>query len=190
MMGHEPATATDGMDRLQIDLASTILRIEQAVDLAHDDPLRDLLVDRLRFDADRLRQHLAPETLAWAEQDPHFGATRGQLAAATPPASSWRLVITDSESLDGVAPACPNVDQHLNGDAQADAGPDVHGVFDCCPFPWIEGMGEKDAAALCDLLNAADAWRTMRQGSPTKPKPESAALVDAVDALRAWVRRP
>lgn len=33
------------------------------------------------------------------------------------------------------------------------------------------------------VVDAARAWRAMRAGTPTKPKPESAALLAAVDAL-------
>jgi hypothetical protein len=40
---------------------------------------------------------------------------------------------------------------------------------------------ERDA--LVNLRDAAVAWREMRRGSPVRPKPESAALIAAVDAL-------
>lgn len=33
------------------------------------------------------------------------------------------------------------------------------------------------------VIDAAVRWRAMRAGTPTKPKPESAALIAAVDAL-------
>jgi len=33
------------------------------------------------------------------------------------------------------------------------------------------------------VIAAARQWRAMRSSTPTKPKPESAALIDAVDAL-------
>jgi hypothetical protein len=33
------------------------------------------------------------------------------------------------------------------------------------------------------VVDAAVAWRRMRAGTPTRPKPESAALIAAVDAL-------
>jgi hypothetical protein len=33
------------------------------------------------------------------------------------------------------------------------------------------------------VVEAARAWRGMRTGTPTRPKPESAALIAAVDAL-------
>ena len=50
------------MDGLQLDLASVILRIEQA---QADPGMRDFLVDRLATcDARRLRTYLEPETLA------------------------------------------------------------------------------------------------------------------------------
>ena len=37
--------------------------------------------------------------------------------------------------------------------------------------------------AMDELFRRAQEWREMRRGSPTKPKPESAALISAVDAL-------
>jgi chromosome segregation ATPase len=39
--------------------------------------------------------------------------------------------------------------------------------------------------AMRAVVEAAEAWRSMRADTPTKPKPESAALIAAVDAWRA-----
>lgn len=49
-------------------------------------------------------------------------------------------------------------------------------------------LAQIDAAAtradrLRAVADAAIVWRQMRAGTPTKPKPESAALIAAVDAL-------
>jgi hypothetical protein len=62
--------------------------------------------------------------------------------------------------------------------------------------PAIEWLIEKRAEAVSslaavirshagwrDVIEKAKAWREMRRGTPTKPKPESAALAAAVDAL-------
>jgi len=53
----------------------------------------------------------------------------------------WRVIITDTESMTGVAPVCDNEQgQH---DAEGD-GPGS--VYDCCPHPHIE-LWDEDAAA-------------------------------------------
>jgi len=54
------------MSSLQLDLATTVARIERALALPEGDWLRDHLLDRLlTCDAPRLRRHLEPE---WAER--------------------------------------------------------------------------------------------------------------------------
>lgn len=61
--------------------------------------------------------------------------------------SAWRVVLTDSESLTGVAPACP----------QEHVGSTQSWVFDCCPGPHIECWSEGIAAEVARLLTTADA---------------------------------
>lgn len=60
------------------------------------------------------------------------------------PTPQWRVVISDSESPDAVAPVCEDPD-HEPGDG---------GVYDCCPEPVIEVGDERLAAYLVALLNA------------------------------------
>lgn len=53
---------TDLGDSLQLDIATAVARIEQALALPEDDALRCHLLDRLlTCDAPRLRRHLSPE---------------------------------------------------------------------------------------------------------------------------------
>ena len=70
----------------------------------------------------------------------------------------WRVIITDSENLDGVAPVCPNQNdytKHSTGDGYMKEPADDVGVYGCCPYPQIEGMNERQASALVEVLNAA-----------------------------------
>lgn len=59
----------------------------------------------------------------------------------------WRVIITDSESLTGVAPVCDN----QNGD-----GHGVNWVRDCCPYPHLETYSEIKAPALAAVLTDMD----------------------------------
>lgn len=69
----------------------------------------------------------------------------------------WRLILTDSESLTGLAPVCTGdrsdafheIPDHPDGPTQ-----DEDGVYDCCPWPQIETYSEPVAAYLVELLNA------------------------------------
>lgn len=77
----------------------------------------------------------------------------------------WRLVITDSESLSGIAPACTQsrTDGGLHDLGQNMGDPDDlsrwddHGVYDCCPHPHIECWTELAARPVLAALNAANA---------------------------------
>jgi hypothetical protein len=64
--------------------------------------------------------------------------------------SVWRVILTDSESLTGVAPVCPDV---RSGNHDSD---DV-GVYDCCPGPHIECWSERVADEVSKALTIADA---------------------------------
>jgi hypothetical protein len=69
----------------------------------------------------------------------------------------WRVIITDSKSLTGVAPVCPRQhDYEVHGVPDC-AAVDTHGVYGCCPHPQIETWGERDAKAIAFLLSAIGA---------------------------------
>lgn len=72
----------------------------------------------------------------------------------------WRVIITDSESLTGVAPVCPEqgkIEGQHGRDDSNDAWADDSGVYDCCPHPHIETWSETAAARVAELLNHANA---------------------------------
>jgi hypothetical protein len=72
----------------------------------------------------------------------------------------WRVVITDSESMTGLAPICVRQDErespHDHGDevglSSADRF-DLTGVYDCCPEPHIETYSVSTAAFLVEVMN-------------------------------------
>ncbi|MGW0584746.1 hypothetical protein ACWD25_54745 [Streptomyces sp. NPDC002920] len=69
----------------------------------------------------------------------------------------WRLILTDSESLTGLAPVCTgDRSDALHQIPDYPGGPirDEDGVYDCCPWPQIETCSEPVAAYLVELLNA------------------------------------
>jgi hypothetical protein len=70
----------------------------------------------------------------------------------------WRVIITDSESMTGIAPVCPAVNDttglHVIADYPGGPIQDDTGVYDCCPTPWIEAGHGEIAAYLVALLNA------------------------------------
>lgn len=74
--------------------------------------------------------------------------------------SAWRTIMTDTESMTGVAPVCEQ-----QGDASGEHGcfeglkvwADEHGVYDCCPHPHIETCWEDGAVRLAALLTELDA---------------------------------
>lgn len=71
--------------------------------------------------------------------------------------AKWRLIITDSESLSGVAPVCPSqndVTLHSSGDGYM-TEVDELGVYDCCPGPHIECWNEPAAKMVVQALNGA-----------------------------------
>jgi hypothetical protein len=73
--------------------------------------------------------------------------------------SKWRVIITDTESLTGVAPICESPEHaksaaHQAGDDQ-ELGADW--VYDCCPHPHIETWSETTAATVALKLTHADA---------------------------------
>jgi hypothetical protein len=74
--------------------------------------------------------------------------------------SAWRVIITDTESLTGVAPVCPEQDdpegRHRILDEHADMQ-SLDGVFDCCPHPHIETWSETAAVTVAIELTHADA---------------------------------
>jgi hypothetical protein len=78
------------------------------------------------------------DTLRAAARESLSGLTGGD------PTPTWRVVFTDSESPDGIAPVCAD-----EGHDPADGS-----VYDCCPEPDIEVGDERVAAYLVALLNA------------------------------------
>jgi len=73
---------------------------------------------------------------------------------------AWRVILTDSESLTGVAPVCPaTATNHLIEDDDGAPLPGVHeaGVYDCCPDPHIECYDERLAQQVAEILSKAGA---------------------------------
>lgn len=75
--------------------------------------------------------------------------------------SAWRVIITDSESMTGVAPVCEEPGHPgrasiagLEGAATTGGSP---WVFDCYPYPQIELCSERGAAHMAALLSEYDA---------------------------------
>lgn len=62
----------------------------------------------------------------------------------------WRVIFTDSESLTGVAPECPEAGNEHEDESDG-------GVYDCCPHPHIETYSEPGAVKLAALLTELDA---------------------------------
>lgn len=69
----------------------------------------------------------------------------------------WRTIVTDSESLTGLAPVCAGGrSDALHQIPDYPGGPirDESGFYDCCPWPLIETYSTAVAAYLVALLNA------------------------------------
>lgn len=69
----------------------------------------------------------------------------------------WRVIITDTESPTGVAPACHTPTSnalHMIHDYPGGPIRDEDGVYDCCPWPQVETYSETFAAYVVALLNA------------------------------------
>lgn len=65
-----PAAGTRLPDALQLDLLTIVGRLEQIVAEGGFETANAVVVDRvLTCDLPRLRDHLSPQTLAWAAQD-------------------------------------------------------------------------------------------------------------------------
>lgn len=73
--------------------------------------------------------------------------------------SAWRVVITDSESMTGVAPVCErqSEEEHRQYEPGHAEWQDETGVYDCCPHPHIETAWEDGAKRLAALLTELDA---------------------------------
>jgi len=73
--------------------------------------------------------------------------------------SAWRVILTDSEDLTGVAPVCPQttMKHHVRIDSDLVPSVDEYGVYDCCPQPHIECWGTVVAQAMAAQLTATDA---------------------------------
>lgn len=70
--------------------------------------------------------------------------------------SAWRVIITDTESMTGVAPVCREQDNpEKHGNDEGRALPEW--VFDCCPHPHVEMWDEAQAAQLAETLTSIDA---------------------------------
>lgn len=76
---------------------------------------------------------------------------------------NWRTIITDTESMTGVAPVCEHPDHSPSaitaGLKEGEDGTKGTGplVFDCCPHPHIETWGESSAERLAQALTEQDA---------------------------------
>lgn len=66
--------------------------------------------------------------------------------------SEWRVIITDTESLTGVAPVCGSSEHDREGEGLLAAW-----VLDCCPHPHIETWSEEYAASIVEMLNVSGA---------------------------------
>jgi hypothetical protein len=60
----------------------------------------------------------------------------------------WRVIITDSESLTGVAPVCESTHEGDGAD---------YWVYDCCPYPQIETYSEDGARRVAAILTELEA---------------------------------
>ncbi|MGW6454992.1 hypothetical protein ACWF94_03555 [Streptomyces sp. NPDC055078] len=91
---------------------------------------------------------------------------------------AWRVIFTDSESPDGIAPVCTAEPGNLHMITDYPGGPirNEHGVYDCCPWPHIETYAVPVAAYLVALLNADAAAVAQQQPEPVVT-PEVAAHV-------------
>lgn len=75
----------------------------------------------------------------------------------------WRVILTDTEGLTGVAPVCPEA-RTRGGSHDLLADPpevpdrwDDSGVYDCCPQPHIECWHETVAEQVAEILTKAGA---------------------------------
>lgn len=68
--------------------------------------------------------------------------------------SAWRVIITDSESMTGVAPVCETDHSHHSEDGTS---PMEEWVFDCCPHPHLECWSEGKARLIAHELSEAEA---------------------------------
>lgn len=71
--------------------------------------------------------------------------------------TTWRTVITDSESPTGLAPVCTGERSdalHMIHDYPGGPQRDEDGFYDCCPYPQIETCSTVWAEYLAGLLNA------------------------------------
>lgn len=73
--------------------------------------------------------------------------------------SAWRVIITDSESMTGVAPVCEQQDRIDGPHARDDFTEKTltEWVFDCCPHPQIECWSESTAENIARQLTMAEA---------------------------------
>lgn len=68
----------------------------------------------------------------------------------------WRVIMTDTEGMSGIAPVCPHQDDpnlHTLPDDEDAGRAFPAGVYDCCPGPHLEVWSVPLAAHLVDLLN-------------------------------------
>lgn len=67
----------------------------------------------------------------------------------------WRVIITDTESMTGVAPVCESPEHAMNAYV-ATKDPNMaclDTVFDCCPHPHIECWSEAGARIVAGQLD-------------------------------------
>jgi len=88
------------------------------------------------------------------------------------PAPLWRLIITDSESPTGLAPACTGERSdalHMIDDYPGGPQRDEDGVYDCCPYPQIETYSTVWAEYLVELLNAGAEEKATAEAATATP---------------------
>lgn len=85
------------------------------------------------------------------------------MADATDLIGRWRVIMTDSENLTGVAPVCPfqrapGGEHDLEGPEEDDetARFDETGVYDCCPLPHLEVHSRDSAQDLAELMSSME----------------------------------
>lgn len=96
------------------------------------------------------------------------------------PATTWRLVLTDTESLTGVGLVC--TDPAHPGIDDIGCEYDEFGVYDCCPMV-IETWHEKVAAYLVALLNG-DAEAARPSSGTITINPDPPHVAEAIREVR------
>lgn len=68
-----------------------------------------------------------------------------------PDRPAWRVILTDTERMTGVAPDCKMIDLVY---AALGLAHDAHVVYDCCSGPHLECHNERAAQTLAHVMNS------------------------------------